>query len=265
MLHYRILMENRPGVLKTGLFKIIVWLAWLALIAILAAEPFHWEVEYFRRHGGQAYFLAIVGLLALLVPVCILYVRWRRGTWYRYELPVIAGVTICLAAIEQPRGFAVGVLFLLACTAAGQTLARLSGITFESAAETVGVGFAIGAAALIPVLFVVGLLHAYYWPVFLLLLLLPLLLGWRDALEGVRAMGRLWRATTQVPALAHPLFGVGVIFLAAGALCGTIAALAPSLVMDALKMHLPAAQSLRCGTRPCSRCRPGIFLLSARI
>src|SRR5271154_3745978 len=117
MLHYRILMENRPGVVKT-----IVWLAWLAVIAVLAAEPFHWEVEYFRRHGGQVYFLAIVGLLALLVPVCILYVRWRRGTWYPYELPVIAGVSICLAAIEQPHGFLVGVLFLLACTAAGHTL-----------------------------------------------------------------------------------------------------------------------------------------------
>jgi 4-amino-4-deoxy-L-arabinose transferase-like glycosyltransferase len=232
-------MENRSG----SVSKIILWLAWLAVIAVLAAKPFRWEVEYFRVHAGRAYFLAVVGLLLLLVPMCLLYVRWRRGTWYRFELPVIAGTAICLAAIEQPRGFGVGLLFFLASIAAGRRLARLFGIVFESGAETVGVGFSIGAAILIPILFILGLLHAYYWPVFLLLLFLPLVLFWRDALEGVRALGQLWRAATNVPALEHPLFGVAVIFLAAGVLCGTIAALAPSLVMDALKMHLPAAQS----------------------
>jgi len=231
-------MENRRG----GALKIIVWLAWFAAIAVLAVKPFRWEVEYFRVHGSLLYFRAIVGLLLLLVPVCFLYVRWRRGRWYRYELPVIAGAAICLAAIEQPRGFAVGALFFLACIAGGRSLARLFGVAFENAAETVGVGFAIGAAALGPLLFILGLLHAYYWPVFLLLLLAPLVLGWRDALEGLRAMGRLWREAANLPALEHPLVGVGVIFLAAGVFCGTVAALSPTLVMDAVKMHLPAAQ-----------------------
>jgi len=232
-------MENRPA----GVFKVVLWLAWLAAIAVVAAKPFRWEVEYFRVHGSLVYFRAILGLLLLLVPVCFLYVRWRRGGWYRYELPVIAGAAICLAAIEQPRGFAVGLLFFLACIAGGQSVARLFGIRFESAAETVGVGFAVGAAALCLLLFILGLLHAYYWPVFLLLLVAPLVLGRRDALQGLRAMGRLWRGATSIPSLEHPLFGVGVIFLAAGVICGTVAALAPTLVMDAVKMHLPAAQS----------------------
>jgi hypothetical protein len=232
-------MENRPG----GQFKVILWWAWLIAIAVLAAGPFRGEVEYFRDHGNLVYFRAIVGLLVLLVPVCFLYVRWRRGGWYRYELPVIAGGAICLAAVEQPRGFGVGLLFFLACTTAGQSLARLFGITFQSAAETIGIGFSLGSAALIPVLFILGLAHAYYWPVFLLLLLLPLVVCRRDALQGVRAIGRLWRAAGQVPALAHPLSGVAVVFVAAGVLCGTLAPLAPSLVLDALKMHLPSAQT----------------------
>jgi hypothetical protein len=232
-------MENR----LRGQFKVILWWAWLITMALIAAEPFRWEVEYFRNRGSLLYFRAIVGLLLLLVPACFLYVRWRRRGWYRYELPVIAGAAICLAAVEQPRGFGVGLLFFLACITAGQRLARLFGITLQSAAESVGIGFSIGSAALIPVLFVLGLLRAYYWPVFLLLLLVPLLLCRRDALQGVQALGRLWRATGNVPAFAHPLCGVGVIFLAAGVLCGTVAALAPSLVMDALKMHLPSAQS----------------------
>jgi hypothetical protein len=232
-------MGNRPG----GQFKVILWWAWLIAIAVIAAGPFLWEVEYFRRHGNLIYFRAIVGLLLLLVPVCFFYVRWRRGGWYRYELPVIAGCAICLAAVEQPRGFVVGLLFFLACITAGQSLARLFAITFKSAAETIGIGFSLGSAALIPVLFVLGLAHAYYWPVFLLLFLLPLVVCRRDAIQGVRAIGRLWRAAGKIPALAHPLCGVAVIFLAAGVLCGTVAALAPSLVMDALKMHLPSAQT----------------------
>jgi hypothetical protein len=231
-------MENRPG----GVFKIIVWLGWLVAIAVVAAKPFRWEVEYFRVHGSLVYYRAIMGLLLLLVPVCFLYVRWRRGRWYRYELPVIAGAAICLAAIEQPLGFGVGALFFLACIAGGLSLARLFGVGCERAGEIVGVGFAIGAAALGPLLFVLGLLHAYYWPVFLILLVTPLVLGWRDARRGLRALGRLWREATNIPSLEHPLFGVGVIFLAAGVLCGTVAALAPTLVMDAVKMHLPAAQ-----------------------
>jgi hypothetical protein len=232
-------MENRPG----GQFKVILWWAWLIAIAVIAAGPFRGEAEYVRDHANLVYFRAIVGLLVLLVPVCLLYVRWRRGGWYRYELPVIVGGAICLAAIEQPRGFVVGLLFFLACTTAGQSLARLFGIPFQSAAETIGIGFSLGSAALIPVLFILGLAHAYYWPVFLLLLLLPLAVCRRDALQVVRAMGRLWRAAGKVPALAHPLCGVAVVFLAAGVLCGTVAPLAPTLVMDAVQMHLPAAQS----------------------
>jgi hypothetical protein len=232
-------MENRPG----GQFKVILWWAWTIVIAVIAAGPFRGEVEYFRDHANLVYFRAIVGLLLLLVPVCFLYVRWRRRGWYRYELPVIAGGAICLAAVEQPRGFGVGLLFFLASTTAGQGLARLFGVTFQSAADTIGIGFSLGSAALIPVLFILGLAHAYYWPVFLLLLLLPLVVWRHDALQGVRAIGRLWRAAGQVPALAHPLCGVAVVFVAAGVLCGTVAPLAPSLVLDALKMHLPSAQT----------------------
>src|SRR5271170_4880038 len=99
MLHYRILMENR----LPGQFKVILWWAWLITVALLAAEPFRWEVEYFRNRGSLLYFRAIIGLLLLLVPACFLYVRWRRRGWYRYELQVIAGGAICLAAVEQPR------------------------------------------------------------------------------------------------------------------------------------------------------------------
>jgi hypothetical protein len=232
-------MENRRG----GVLKVITWWAWLVAIAVIAAEPFRWEVEYFRRHGNLLYFRAILGLLLLLVPVCFLYVRLRRGGWYRCELPVIAVAAICLAALEQPRGFAVALFFFLASIALGGGVARWLGILFESPAERVGIGFAIGAAALIPFLFILGLLKAYYWPVFLVLLAAPLAFAWRDAHAGMGAIAELFRAATNALILKHPLCGVGVIFLSAGVLCGTCAALAPSIVMDAVKMHLPAAQS----------------------
>ncbi len=239
MIHYRILMENR----RAAGWKVFVWWAWLAVVAVLVAEPFRWEVDYFRVHGGRAYFLGILALLLLLIPVCFLYVRVRRGGWYRYELPVIAGGALLLAAIEQPRGLGVTLLLFLACLTTGLSLARLFGVAFTGDGEAVGIGFAVGAAALIPVLFILGLLHAYYWPVFLLLLLAPLAFGWRDALEGLRAIGRLGRSASHAEVLKHPLCGIGVIFLAVGVLCGAMAALSPTLVLDALKMHLPSAQT----------------------
>src|SRR5579862_8562463 len=178
-------MENRAG----GLFKAMLWVAWLAVIVVLVAEPFRWEVEYFRIHGGRGYYLAIIGLLALLIPVCIFYVRLRRRRWYRYELPVIVGGALLFTVIEQPRAFGVAVLVFLACLAAGISLARLVGIALSGAAETVGLGFSLGAALLILLLFILGMLHAYYAPAFLLLLLGFLAVGWRGALDGVYALG----------------------------------------------------------------------------
>jgi hypothetical protein len=228
---------------RLGLLKIIIWLAWLGALVALAAEPFRWEVDYFRVHGSLAYFRLIVGSLLLFIPGCILYVQWRRRGWYRYELRVIATAALCLAALEQPIGLGVGVLFFFASVACGRTLARVCGAELRRPAESVGGGFALGAAVFIPLLFVLGLLHAYYWPVFLLMLLAPLGLAWRETLGGLRACGRMWRASGELPALAHPLWGVGVLFLGAGVVCATIAALAPSIVMDAVKMHLPAAES----------------------
>jgi 4-amino-4-deoxy-L-arabinose transferase-like glycosyltransferase len=232
-------MENRAG----GLSKIIVWLAWLVVIVILVAEPFRWEVRYFRIHGGQGYYLAIIALLALLIPFCILYVRWRRRGWYRYELPAIATGALLLMIVEQPRALIVGALLFVACLVAGMGLARLLGVVFSSAGERVGVGFSLGAALLIPVLFILGLLHAYYWPIFLLLLLCPLAFFRRDAMDGLRALGGLWREATGAEVLAHPWCGIGVLFLAAGVLCAAMAAVTPTLVFDALKMHLVSTQT----------------------
>jgi Dolichyl-phosphate-mannose-protein mannosyltransferase len=232
-------MGNR----RAGGWKVFVWGAWLAVVAVLVAEPFRWEVEYFRVHGSRAYFLAILALLLLMIPVCILYLRLRRGGLYHYELPVIAGGALLLAAVEQPRALGVALLMFLACLAAGLALVHLFGVAFTNDVATVGMGFALGTAALIPVLFILGMLHAYYWPVFLLLLVAPLVFGWRYALEGMRAIGRLGRSASHTKVLAHPLCGIGVIFLAIGVLCGTMAALTPTLVMDALKMHLPSTQA----------------------
>ena len=237
MVHYRILMENR-----SGSAQVIVWSAWLAAIVALAANPFRWEVNYFRIHGGQAYFAAIVGLLLLLIPACIFYVRWRRRGWYRYELPVVTGVAIILTGIEQPRALGVALLLFAGCLAGGLRLARLLGVAFTGAAETIGLGFALGSAALIPLLFILGLLHGYYWPVFLLLLLAPIAICWRDAMVGLRAIGRLWQVAANSDSFQHPLLGICMMFLAAGVLCGTMAALSPTLVLDAIKMHLPSSE-----------------------
>jgi hypothetical protein len=229
--------------LVNGRLKAVAWWVWLAIMIALVAKPLRYEVDYFRLHGGQTNYVAIISLLLLAIPVCIVYVRLRRRGWYRYELQAIAGGAILLTVLEQPRGFAACLVLFLGCLAIGLALVRLCGVEVTSPSETVGVGFAAGAAVLILVLFIVGMLRVFYWPVLLALLILPAILGWKYMLQGLRAIAALWGRASSIPGLEHPMYGVGVVFLAVGVLCGAMAALSPTIVLDAVKMHLPSAET----------------------
>jgi 4-amino-4-deoxy-L-arabinose transferase-like glycosyltransferase len=231
-------MENR----LLGLSKVLLWFGWLILTIAIAAGPFRWEMDYFLIHGNRAYYQAMLALLILVATTCAIYVRLRDRGWWRWELLLIAALALFVAAVRQPVALLIGLLLFFACFTAGHRLARLMALELEGPAEVLGMGFSIGSAALLPALFVLGLIHAYYAWVFLLLLALPLVLWRADALRGLRAIGQLYRSARQAENLRHPLSGIAVIFLAIGVFCGTVVAVSPSIAWDALNQHLPAAQ-----------------------
>jgi len=224
-----------------GLSKIVLWLGWLGFAAVLAAGPFRWEMDYFLIHGNRVYYRAMLGLLVLLGALCLGYVPLRRGLG-RWELPLITAFAFCFAALEQPAALFVGLLLFTACFSTGHRLARLFGIKLDRPAEVLGLGFSIGCAAWLPVLFVLGLFGAYYRGVAWLLVLAPLALWPRDAWASAQAIGKLYQSARASAGLRHPLCGIAMIFLAAGVFFGVAAALPPSIAFDSVNMHLPAVQ-----------------------
>ena len=231
-------MQNR----LLGLSKAFLWFAWLVFAVMVAAGPFRWEMDYFLIHGNQVYYRAMLGMLALLILFCCGYLPLRRRGSWRWELSLIAAFALCFAALEQPVGLLIGLLLFLACFSTGHRLARLFGTTPERPAEILSLGFSFGCAAWLPVLFALGVLHAYYRGVSWLLVLTPLVLWPRDAMAAPRAILKLCHSAREALQLRHPMCGIAVIFLAIGVFLGAAATLTPSITFDSLNMHLPAAQ-----------------------
>lgn len=224
------------------LAKVAVWLGWLVFAGFLFAGPFRWELDYFLVHGNRIYYGAAIALLAVLALFCLAYVPLRRSGLWRWELPLIASLGLLFAALEHPLALAIAILLFLACFTTGHRLARLFGAKLETAAETLALAFCIGCAALVLLLFLLGILHGYYTVVSWLLVLAPIAIWPRDALAAPQAVRSLCRSAREAEELKHPLCGVAVVFLAAGVFFTAAGALTPSITFDTLNFHLPAAQ-----------------------
>src|SRR5271165_2974410 len=218
--------------------KAWVWLVWLVLVAFVTARYFQWELNYFRSPGAIFHTLLFCALL-LLAAVCPAYVWLRRERLRRLEVPVLAGFCGLFLLVYQPIATLVVVLLFLACLASGYRLARLLRIPLTTPAEVLTLAFALGCALLIPVLFVLGLLHLYYAPVFALLLALPCLVFRREVLGGIEAVRQILTANANP---GHPLAGIAFVFAVLGAVSALAVAVAPSIAFDPLAMHLASAR-----------------------
>ncbi len=216
-----------------------VWLAWLLLTGCVAAKYFRWEVEYFRSPGTIFYTLVLCAL-PLFVLACAGYLRLRRHSLWRFEVPALAAFAGVCLLLYQPLAALVATLFFVACFATGSRVARPLGITLETPAELLTLGFGLGCALLIPVLFVLGLFRLYYPWVFLLLLIVPCLLLWREAWRGLAVVREVLASSD---GLRHPLAGIAVVFAALATVLALASLLAPSIAYDPLAMHLASARS----------------------
>ena len=135
--------------------KACVWLVWLALVAFVTARSFQWEVNYFCSPGAIFQTLLFCALL-LLATVCPAYLWLRRERLRSLEVPLLAGFCGLCLLVYQPIATLVVALLFLACLASGCRLARLFRIPPTTPTEVLTLGFALGCALLIPVLFGLG-------------------------------------------------------------------------------------------------------------
>ena len=91
------------------------------------------------------------------------YLWLRRERLWRFEIPALSAFCALFLLLYQPVAALVVVALFLACLACGCRFARLFGVPLATPADVLTEGFGLGAALLIPVLFVLGLLRLYYW------------------------------------------------------------------------------------------------------
>jgi hypothetical protein len=222
-------------------FKSMVWLAWLVLIVCVLGPYFWWEVEYFHSPGPK-FHIALVCLIPVYVAGCAAYLRLRRKRWWRFEVPALVLFVSASLLFYQPLASVVSALLFLSCIATGCRIARAVRVPLRSEIETIGVGFALGSTALILALFLLGVAHWYFRPIFIVLIGLPLLAFGQEAIAAVAALKRLFCAAARCPALRHPMAGIAVQFAFLGLACSLAVLLSPSIAFDPLGMHLPAAR-----------------------
>ena len=221
-------------------FRIGIWLAWLVLAAVVTAPYFRWEVDYFRS-PGPLFRTVLLCALPLLAAVCAGWIWLRRSLLWRYEIPALAAFIALGLLVYQPLATLIIALFYLACLASGCRFARFIDVPLNSPIDALTLGFGFGCALLIPALFVLGLLHFYYAPVFVAILVLPCLLFWREAINGIAAVRRTLMPMAEFRH-PHPLAGVVFVFAILGVAAAMAVVLAPSIAFDPLAMHLASAR-----------------------
>jgi hypothetical protein len=217
--------------------KLCVWFLWLGLVAAYAARYFRWEVDYFSS-PGPIFRTLLLAALPVLIAAGPVYAWLRNERLRRYEFTALAALCVVFALIYQPLATLFVVLLFFACLAAGLRFARSVHVILATPIEMVTLGFAFGCALLIPLLFVLGLLHLYYAPLFLLLLVAATGVFWRDALAGIGAL----RAILATSAPQHRLAGIAFVFAVIAAVAALAVALSPSIAFDPLTDHLANAR-----------------------
>lgn len=219
-----------------------VWFAWLAAFFALTAKPFLWQVEYFKSPGPQFHALVLAALPVFAVALLV-HARLRRNGLWRFEPILVAGVLAAALLAYEPRATLVTAGILAACYATGRRVLRWLRLEMEDPAGEMAVSAGIGFGLFSYVLFWLGLAGLYYRGVFALLIAVPCVVFHREIPALGRACHRLWKSWAGDAELRRPLAGVLVVFGALFAVATAMMALAPSIVFDALKMHLPLAMT----------------------
>src|SRR5271163_4190878 len=165
------------------------WAAWIFVILAVAFEPFLRNLTIFRQ-VDPALYLLMLGALGASVAAAAGYHFARRRAFWRWEPIVLPIAFLALCAIYSPRGVAMILWLLAAAFATGRFATGKLGIRADLALSTLA-GFGIYSL----LLFVLGMNHAFYPWVFVLVLAVPLPLFWKyfsDLAAELRAMRAGW-------------------------------------------------------------------------
>ncbi len=218
-----------------------VWLAWGAASVGLTFPALLWHLNYFATYGPLFRQLFPV-LVILLAGACAAYVYLRaRGMW-RYELVGLAGIALIAMTVYQPRATLVAIFIGTAQFALGRRTLRMLGFSFVGIAEEMALSAATGMAETMGALFVLGLLHLYYPPVFLAMLGLPCLLLFSEVKRLAGLLRRAHESWASFTVMRCAPAGVLVFFSAIFLLCSLAVVLSPSVLYDALAYHLAGAR-----------------------
>jgi hypothetical protein len=248
-----------------GAWRTTLWLGWLAWAVWITAGPFRRLVEAFRNPGPE-YYRLLFWTLPIFAGVVGLYLWLRRANLWRYEPAIVAGV--CAGAFLFYR-FAATLLLaglFLACYAAGAWLRERLALHHPGPPESeLPVSTALGIAMLGPVLFLLGLLHLYYWWISTAALAIPCILLRRYWMAVAGSLREMWDRWKQTEELRNPLAGLAVVYIAIAATASSVVILAPSLAFDAIHMHLREAFFYAESARAGASARPQLLLLPRRL
>ncbi len=219
----------------------LLWFLWVPILWVATAPVLQWHIRYFNSPGVGYYRLALMGIPAVIVLAWI-YLPIRQRFLWRYELLALGAFVSVALFYYEPRATLVLFGVFLTCCASGNGLIRMLHLDIANPLDRITVGFGVGCGTLITVLFVLGLLNLYYPVVFLLLVIAPPLVLWRDLrgiIKDVRLLHQQWADSIEQ---RHPIVGLAMLFAFAAASCTLMSTLAPSVVFDSLSVHLPSVQ-----------------------
>ena len=194
---------------------------WTGLLALCAISSYYFLGGGLAgsRHWSQIGLWRLVRFTLEYFLVALLLVRFR-ASWF---LPMVIGsTTVYTVMVAGPVATATTALFFLACYCLGN---KVLGTASENC---VWLSTVIGAAVYLGLMSVTAGLPVHYVPVYLVLLVAPVVWNWRNAVETMRGAAR---ASGRSPSWVLPVF-VYVLLL------HWFVALKPEVSADGLAMHL---------------------------
>ncbi len=214
-------------------FLSIAWAAWICAILAFAFQPFLRNLAIFRQVDPALYLIMLAALVAGVAAATGYHFVRRRGFW-RWEPVALPIAFLLLCAFYSPAGVAVTLWMFAAAFATGKFAAGKFGIQADLALSTLA---GLGVFSLL--LFVLGVSHAFYPWVFMLLFTAPLPLLWTQRTELADELAAMRRNWLSDPELTGPHVSIAVFAGIVFALITAATLLTPAWNGDTIQFHIP--------------------------
>ena len=210
-------------------------LFWFAATLALTVKPFLWHITYFRDTGIAYRFIQIFP--AVLLIGALVFLRLRRNSFWRVE-PLLFLFPLLVVFLREPLG-SFAVLWTLA---AAYSLGRIVTKSLNLEPRDAPVAVQAGLGLLILIFTALGKAGLWYRPIMaslLLVLTIPVVFFWKDA---VRTFKIAWTSWREDQTMSGPWPGLTVGFAMLFTCCSVLVALTPVIAWDVLSYHFPLAQ-----------------------